>query len=148
MSRESIGVTIAKAVATELNAGGFELTFSARWMELPEVTDEECRTLQVITTDNGWQISAGSRGKRLFDYLIDIGFYKQVGNEQSEVEQLKQLAEDMLAYLSMRRLDNYKEAAFISSEAISHKGDPEHLSSLRESRIFRWVNRAVYRVYR
>lgn len=142
-------IQIAEAVVTLLNAGEFELEFTAaRRYEVDFKLKDEPDTLRVSVVPREDAETGASRVNRQHDYGIDIGIQQKVDPASLEtLDGLVALVEaihDHLAAPGNRRLPGLTEAVLsdIRTEPIFA---PDHLG---ERRVFTSVVRATYRAIR
>ncbi len=136
-------VAIADAVAASLNAGTFSQPFSAQRLFQPAFTLEELADLKVSVVPRSTAISVSSRDAGQFDHAIDVGVQKKVADD-SEIDGLLDLVEEIADHLRLKRLPEFPEAAWLG---IAH--EPVVSSeALNEHRAFTSVLTVTYRVRR
>lgn len=136
-------VSIADAVAAAINAGTFSQPVSAQRVYQPAFTLEELQELRVSVVPRTTGISAASRDSSTFECVVDVGVQKKIG-EESEIDGLLDLAEEIADHLRLKRLPDFPDAAWLG---IAHEPvvSPEALS---EHRTFTSVLSVTYRVRR
>lgn len=139
-------VAIADAVAAHINAGTFSQPLSAERMFQPAFTLEDLGTLRVSVVPRTMAIAAASRDSSAFECVVDVGVQKKLPaeDEQSEIDVLLDLVEEMTDHLRLKRLPDAPEAAWVG---IAH--EPVVSSeSLEQHRVFTSVLSVTYRVRR
>ena len=134
---------IADAVTAGLNAGPFDPALGAERryqpaFELPELAD-----LKVSVVPKSVTITNATRESGYFDCAIDIGIQKKIADD-TEVDALVNLVEQIADHLRQTRLDSFPGAAFVSI-ANEPVFAPEHLDT---QRVFTSVLTVTYRVRR
>lgn len=134
---------IADAVSASLNAGPFDPAVSAERRYQPAFDLAELAALKVSVVPKSVTISNATRESGYFDCAIDIGVQKKIADD-SELDGLVDLVEQIADHLRQKRLDDAPEAAFISI-ANEPVFAPEHLD---QQRVFTSVLTVTYRVRR
>jgi hypothetical protein len=128
----SVVVTIADAVVAVLNAGGFDLPFTAERAYTPGYTLEQLATLRVSVVPRGWTIAGRSRQEDQFTYTIDVAVQQRVDGSNAEVDGLMALVEALADRFRRQRLPNLPEA-----RCVGVSSDPIYAAEhLLESRVF------------
>ena len=136
-------VDIAEAVKDELNAGSFSQPFTSERAYQPTFKLEEMQTLHVTVVPKGVTTAAATRSEDQYEYSIDIGIQKKF-QEQSELDGLMALVEEIADFLKRRTLSSCPEAVWVSNENTPIFAR-EHLDELRQ---FTSVLTVSYRVLR
>lgn len=134
---------IADAVTSSLNAGPFNPALSAERRYQPAFDLADLAALKVSVVPKSVTISNATRESGYFDCAIDIGVQKKIA-EDSELDGLVGLVEQIADHLRQKRLDDAPEAAFVSI-ANEPVFAPEHLD---QQRVFTSVLTVTYRVRR
>lgn len=134
---------IADAVTASLNAGPFNPALSAERRYQPAFDLAELAALKVSVVPKSVTISNATRESGYFDCAIDIGVQKKIADD-SELDGLVDLVEQIADHLRQMRLDDAPEAAFVSI-ANEPVFAPEHLD---QQRVFTSVLTVTYRVRR
>jgi len=138
-------IAIADAVAGELNAapaGTFDLAFTAVRRVLPEFELSDLAELQVSVVPKAVEISGSTRSVSQWDYQIDIGVQKKLGQDlDTEVATLCGLMDAIADYLRRRALSAAPHAAWVRMQ-----NDPVYAPDhLAEQRTFTSVLTVTYR---
>ena len=126
----SVITDIADAVVASLNAGTFSEPFTAERLHQPSFELADLQTLRVSVVPKSLEIRNASRQHSFFDCTIDVGLQQKV-DDDTRVDDLLVLAEEIADHLRLQRLADYPQAAWLS---IEH--DPvvasEHLDQHRQ----------------
>jgi len=134
---------IADAVTSSLNAGPFNPALSAERRYQPVFDLADLAALKVSVVPKAVTISNATRTDGYFDCAIDIGVQKKIADD-SELDGLVGLVEQIADHLRQKRLDDAPEAAFVSI-ANEPVFAPEHLD---QQHVFTSVLTLTYRVRR
>jgi hypothetical protein len=134
---------IADAVTSALNAGPFDPALNADRRYQPAFDLADLAALKVSVVPKSVTISNATRTDGYFDCAIDIGVQKKIADD-TEIDALVDLVEQIADHLRQKRLDDAPEAAFVSiaNEPIFA---PEHLD---QQRVYTSVLTVTYRVRR
>src|SRR5690606_8335251 len=139
---------IADAVAAELNAapaGTFDPSFTAQRRVLPAFELAELVDLKVTVVPKAVQITGSTRSSSQYDLAVDIGVQRKLtSNNDSDVETLGTLVDQIGEYLSRRPLAGFPGAAWVSI-ANEPVYSPEHLL---EQRVFTSALTVTYHAIR
>jgi hypothetical protein len=126
----SVITDIADAVTDSLNDGSFSEAFTAERLHQPSFELPDLQTLRVSVVPKSLEIRNASRQHSFFDCTIDVGLQQKV-DDDTRVDDLLVLAEEIADHLRLQRLADYPQAAWLS---IEH--DPvvasEHLDQHRQ----------------
>lgn len=134
---------IADAVTSSLNAGPFNPALAAERRYQPAFDLADLAALKVSVVPKSVTISNATRESGYFDCAIDIGVQKKIADD-TEIDGLVGLVEQIADHLRQKRLDDAPEAAFVSV-ANEPVFAPEHLD---QQRVFTSVLTVTYRVRR
>lgn len=137
---------IADAVAAHINAGTFSQPVNAVRMYQPAFTLEDLADLRVSVVPRTVGIAAASRDSSTFECVVDVGVQKKLPaeNDQTAIDGLLDLVEEITDHLRLKRLPDAPEAAWVG---IAH--EPVVSSeSLEQYRVFTSVLSVTYRVRR
>ena len=141
-------IDIAEAVKNELNnpgQPGFSQSFTAERHYQPLFELPDMKTLHVTVVPKGAEISSGSRGRNQHDYQIDVAVQRKPSDsDNTEVDALMALVEEIADFFALRRLTDFSEAIWVAAE-----NEPiysqEHMEQLRQ---FTSVITLTYRLHR
>lgn len=141
----SVIVNIADAVVAELNASGLLPGVTAQRHYRPTFDLEDMKDLHVTVVPRGVEMTGASRSMVQSDVQIDVGVQKKPAElNQTELDGLMGLVEQIADHLRGRRLAGAPEASWVKTE-----NNPifaaEHLEQLRQ---FTSVLTVTYRVLR
>lgn len=136
-------IAIADAVVAHLNAGTFSQPVSAQRVYQPAFTLEELKDLRVSVVPRSTGITTASRDSSTFECSVDVGIQKKIG-EESEIDGLLDLVEELAEHLRLKRLPGAPEAAWVG---IAHE-PVVSTEALNEHRAFTSVLAVTYRVRR
>lgn len=107
---------------------------------------EDLKDLRVSVVPRTVGISAASRDSSAFECVVDVGVQKKLPaeNEQSEIDGLLDLVEELTDHLRLKRLPDAPDAAWVS---IAHEPVVSG-ESLEQHRVFTSVLSTTYRVRR
>jgi hypothetical protein len=137
---------IADAVAAHINAGTYSRPVTAERLYQPAFTLEALKDLRVSVVPRTTGISAASRESSVYECVIDVGVQKKLPpeGEQTEIDALLTLVEEIADHIRLRRLPEAPDAAWAG---IAH--DPVVSGeSLEQHRVFTSVLSVTYRVRR
>ncbi|MCC6910375.1 MAG: hypothetical protein IT430_20765 [Phycisphaerales bacterium] len=121
---------LADAVTESLNGASFSMPFTAERLHQPSFNLAGLATLRVSVVPKSETIATASRANSFFDCAVDVGVQKKVADD-TEIDVLLDLVEEIADHLRLKRLDEYPSAAWLS---IEH--DPvvaaEHLDQNRQ----------------
>ncbi len=135
---------IASAVVTELNADTFSQAFTAVRAYLPQYELSEMKDLHVTVVPKGVEIDASTRSMAQHDYSIDIAVQQRLSSDQSEMDGLMGLVEEVADFFRQRRLTQYPAAIWVKTVNAPIYA-PDHLDQLRQ---FTSVLTLTFRVLR
>jgi len=136
---------LADAVVAELNAATFSQPVTAERHYLPQFDLPEMKTLHVTVVPKGVVLSTSDRARGQGDYSIDIAVQKKFEtDENTELDPLVALVEEIADHFRARRLASYPNAAWLKTEQTVLYA-PEHIHELRQ---FTSVLTLTYRVVR
>ena len=125
-------LTIADAVVTALNAGGFAQPFTAVRLYRPQFELKDMSVLHVTVVPRGLVIQTASRAIDQHDYQIDVAVQKRLGTENTaEIDSLMALVEQIADRFRHKVLETDPEACWVKSENAPVYA-PEHLGQLRQ----------------
>ena len=148
-------IDIADAVVAELNAAAgedeksedrvFNQAFTAARAYLPRYELAEMDELHVTVVPKGMEIEASSRTLAQHDYSIDIAVQQRIaGDDQSDMDGLMGLVEEISDFFRQRRLTEYPDAIWIKTANVPIYA-PDHLDQMRQ---FTSVLTLTFRVLR
>jgi len=136
---------IAKAVKDELDAHDFSVEFEAVRAYLPLFDLAEMEDLHVTVVPKGLAVEGGSRKASQHDVQVDVAVQKKLESEDnSEIDALMALVEEISDFLRFRRLEGFPGAAWLKVENAPVYSQ-EHLCEMRQ---FTSVLTVTYRVMR
>jgi hypothetical protein len=121
---------IADAVVNILNASGLTPEFTAERTLLPRYDLKALKTLKVSVVPKGRKITQGTRVHTMDEVQIDIGIQKKISND-SELDVLLKLVEDICGWFKAERLEGYPSALCVKKEN-EPIYDPGHLRQFRQ----------------
>ena len=141
-------IDIAEAVKDELNSPGqpgFSQSFTAQRYYQPLFELPDMKTLHVTVVPKGAEASPGSRGRNQHDYQIDVAVQKKPSDsDNTEVDALMALVEEIADFFALRRLTTFSEAIWGGTE-----NEPiysqEHMEQFRQ---FTSVITLTFRLHR
>lgn len=109
---------IADAVAAELNAGTFDMQFTAQRCLLPFLDVSELETLQVSVVPSETSMEFLTRQADLEQHTVDVAVQKKIDDltDQTEIENLITLTKALAGYLRRRRLTSLPDAACVKTK--------------------------------
>lgn len=124
-------IELADAVVSELNVGGWSLSFAARRFYRPRFVPADLNTLQVSVVPRSLVIEATSREDDGRQYQVDVAIQQRLDTETAEeIDPLLRLVDEIARYFKLRRL-----TAMPSALCMRVENDPiyavEHLDALR-----------------
>jgi len=141
-------VTIADAVTDRLNAGSFSQPFTAERLYQPTFDLADLATLRVSVVPRSLTITGASRRMSQYEAQIDIGIQRRLtadpADDESEIDDLMGLVEEIADHLRFERLAGAPEAVWVGV-AQEPLVATEHLE---EHRQFTSVLSVTYRVLR
>jgi hypothetical protein len=138
-------IDIADAVVAELHGHAFSQSFTPVRAYLPQYDLAEMKDLHVSVVPKGVEIDVSSRTLAQHDYSIDIAVQKRLaGADQSEMDGLMGLVEEIADSFRQRRLTTYEQAIWIKTANVPIYA-PDHLDQLRQ---FTSVLTLTFRVLR
>lgn len=122
---------IAEAVVAALNAATFSQSITAMRSYLPRVELADLKTLKVTVVPSSVSVVTASRGQTQRDVAIDVAVQKKLANEEnSDLDPLLTLAEEIAEHFRGKRLDSFPDAAWVKTE-FKPIYAPEHIEQLR-----------------
>ena len=121
---------IADAVLEVLNSSGMSPEFTAERTLLPVYDLKALKTLKVSVVPKGRKITQGTRIHTIDEIQIDIGVQKKISND-SELDILMKLVEDICILFKAERLEGYPTAICVKKEN-EPIYDPGHLRQFRQ----------------
>ncbi len=121
---------IADAVVAVLNAAELDMEFTAERTLLPLYDLKTLRNLKVSVVPKGRKIIQGARVLTIDEIQIDIGIQKKISDD-SELDGLMKLVEDIAGLFKAERLAGYPNAICIKKEN-EPIYDPEHLRQFHQ----------------
>jgi hypothetical protein len=121
---------IAQAVVDELNADVFTQPFTAARSYLPQTELSEMVDLHVTVVPKAETVESAGRGSGQYEYSLDVAVQKRC-QDDTEIDGLLALAEEIGRFFCRRRLANVPEAIWIRTEH-GHLYAPEHLAQLHQ----------------
>ncbi len=121
---------IADAVVAILNGSGLTPQFTAERTLLPIYDLKTLKTLKVSVVPKGRKITQGARVLTIDEIQIDIGIQKKISDD-SELDGLMKLVEDIVALFQPERLSGYPTAICVKKEN-DPIYDPEHLRQFHQ----------------
>lgn len=111
-------IAIADAITASLNAGSFGQPFTAERLYQPSFELADLADLKVSVVPKGVTIATASRDGSYFDCAVDIGIQKKLDPhfDDTEIDGLVDLAEEIADHLRMKRLAGLPQAAWLSIE--------------------------------
>lgn len=141
----SLVLDIADAVANELNTGSFSQTFIAQRLYRPEFDLTAMKSLHVTVVPKAIASSSLSRSANQFDVSVDVAVQKKIATEEeSEIDPLMLLVEELADFFRLRRLSAYANASWLKTEN-APVYSPEHLET---KKLFTSVLTFTFRVVR
>jgi hypothetical protein len=113
-----------------LNGASLTPEFTAERTLLPRYDLKALKTLKVSVVPKGRKITQGTRVHTIDEIQIDIGIQKKISDD-SEVDGLLKLAEDICGLFKAERLEGYPSAVCIKKEN-EPIYDPGHLRQFRQ----------------
>lgn len=110
-------VEIADAVVGHLLTRAFSQPFTPVRTFQPVFDLAELQTLQISVVPRTMTITASSRNLSQYECTIDIGVQKKLGTpdgEQTEIEALLDMVEEIADAFRFERLSGYRDAAWVS----------------------------------
>jgi hypothetical protein len=121
---------IADAVVDILNAADLDMEFTAERTLLPIYDLKSLKILKVSVVPKGRKITQGARVLTIDEIQIDIGVQKKISDD-SELDDLLKLVEDIVSLFPAERLEGYPLAICIKKEN-EPIYDPGHLRQFRQ----------------
>jgi len=121
---------IADAVVEVLNGSGLTPEFTAERTLLPLYDLKSLKQLKVSVVPKGRKITQGTRIHSIDEIQIDIGVQKKISDD-SELDGLLKLVEDICALFKAERLEGYPNTICIKKEN-EPIYDPGHLRQFRQ----------------
>lgn len=121
---------IADAVVEVLNGAGLTPEFTAERTLLPRYDLKALKTLKVSVVPKGRKITQGMRIHNIDEIQIDIGVQKKISND-SELDGLLKLVEDICGLFKAERLEEYPSAICVKKEN-EPIYDPGHLRQFHQ----------------
>jgi hypothetical protein len=121
---------IADAVVAVLNDSELTHEFTAERTLLPLYDLKTLKTLKVSVVPKGKKITQGARVLTIYEIQIDIGIQKKISDD-SELDGLLKLVEDIAALFKAERLEGYPSAICMKKEN-EPIYDPDHLRQFHQ----------------
>ena len=110
----AIVIDIAEAVKEELNGGTFSQSFTAERHYQPTFDLQDMKTLHVTVVPKDIEMQLATRSSSQHDYRIDVAVQKKVTvGDMAELDELMGLVEEVIAFLSRRKLASVPAAMWI-----------------------------------
>jgi len=108
---------IADAVAAELNAGTFDIQFTAERCLLPFLDVSELETLHVSVVPSETSMEFLTRQADLEQHTVDVAVQKKLEDitDQTEIEALMSLTRQIAGYLRRKKLTAMPEAGCVKT---------------------------------
>ena len=107
-------IDIAEAVKEELNGGSFSQAFTAERHYQPTFELQEMKTLHVSVVPKDIEMQLATRNSSQHDCRIDVAVQKKVSvGDMAELDELMGLAEELISFLSRRKLASVPNALWI-----------------------------------
>ena len=123
---------IAEAVKDELNGGEFSQAFTAERHYQPVFELKDMKTLHVTVVPKDVELQLATRNTSQHDCRVDVAIQKKLETtDLSEIDELMGLVEEIMTYLSRRKLSSVPNALWIrtANEPIYAA---EHLEQFRQ----------------
>ena len=134
---------VADAVISELNGATFTPSFTAERSYLPRSELTELKALKVTVVPNGLSVTTASRGQVQQDVAIDVAVQQKLtGEDNSSLDPLLALAEEIAARFQGKRLISFPAAIWVKTEFKTIYA-PDHIDQLR---VFTSVITLTFRV--
>ncbi len=123
---------IADAVAKELAAGAFSVPFTALRAFRHQQTLPEGKELRVSVVPKGVTVTPAARAACHYTAEIYVAVMKKVADARPEtIDPLLGLVEEIVDFFQLRRLKEYPDAAWVSTE-VKPMVSTEHLEQLQQ----------------
>ena len=125
-------VDIAEAVKNELNNGEFSQAFTAERHYQPVFELKDMKTLHVTVVPKETELQLATRNTSQHDCRVDVAIQKKLQTtDLAEIDQLMGLVEEIVSFLSRRKLSAVPTALWIrtANEPIYAA---EHLEQFRQ----------------
>ena len=123
---------VADAVRDELAAGTFSIPFKAIRAFRHDQTLPEGKELLVSVVPNAVKVVPAARGVCHYDMEIYVAVSKKIDRATPEtIDPLLGLVEEIIDFFRLRRLANYPEAMWVSTEN-KPMVSTEHLENLKQ----------------
>ena len=107
---------IAEAVKNELNAGEFSQTFTAERHYQPVFELKDMKNLHVTVVPKDVELQLATRNTSQHDCRVDVAIQKKLeGTDLSEIDELMGLVEEIITFLSRRKLTSVPNALWIKT---------------------------------
>ena len=112
-------IEITEAVKDELNGQGFSQAFTAEWAHLPVFELPDFKMLHVTVVPKAIRTTAGSRSVSRRDYDVGIAVQKRFSGalNQSELDALMKLIQEIASFLRSRRLTGCDDVAWVTAQS-------------------------------
>jgi hypothetical protein len=128
----SLVADIAEAVKDELNGHEFGMEFEATRGYLPLFDLAEMKDLHVTVVPKGMTMEMARRDAARHDVQLDVAVQKKLdAADNSEIDALMALVEEISDFLRFRRLEGLPGAAWLKVENAPVYSQ-EHLSEMRQ----------------
>ena len=109
-------INIAEAVKDELNGGTFSQSFTAQRHYQPTFELKDMKTLHVTVVPKDIEMQLATRNSSQHDCRIDVAVQKKVTiGDIAELDELMGLVEEVIAFLSRRKLASVPNALWIKT---------------------------------
>ena len=133
-------ITLADAVAAEINTGSFSVPISAQRLLLPEFELADLAQLKVTVVPKSVEMATLTRQTMVYEVAIDVGIQKKLSGEvDTELPGLLALAEEINVFLRKRSI----AGAVWTRSSINPIYARDHLA---QSRVFTSVITITYKI--
>lgn len=140
---DSLSVTVAEAVRSEIDAGSFSQPIAAQRTWLPRYEPGQLIDTQVAVVPSGEKIVQATRVKNAHEVTLDVSVMRRV-TDDAGADELSRLVEELADHLRLKRLTDFEAAIWSGTELyVTHSR--QHL---QEQNVFLSVFRVKYRVVR
>ena len=109
-------IDIAEAVKEELNGGTFSQTVTAERHYQPTFDLQDMKSLHVTVVPKDIEMQLATRSSSQHDCRIDVAIQKKVAvGDMAELDELMGLVEEVIAFLSRRKLSSVSNALWIKT---------------------------------
>ena len=123
---------IAEAVKKELNDGEFSQAFTAERHYQPVFELKDMKNLHVTVVPKDVELQLATRNTSQYDCRVDVAIQKKLETtDLAEIDELMGLVEEIITYLSRRKLSSVPNALWIKT-ANEPIYAAEHLEQFRQ----------------